>query len=388
MLWVPLALTGLYLLCFALIGHLPGRHQDQARVEVRDYARMALFVPAYKEDQVILDTVQNLLKQQYPREAWDLIVIADSMQPQTLDQLTQLPLTLIEVSFEKSTKAKALNQALATLPSDSYDLAVILDADNHAPPEFLTALNRVYQGGAEIIQVRRVAKARATPIAMLDAISEEVNNHIFCLAHRKGGLSSRLIGSGMAFRYQLFHDLMAQNKAIGGFDKELELNLMEAGYEVAYIHQATRVWDEKVSQAQTMKRQRLRWISAQYHYLKRYWLKAIQALVREGNVNLFDKTLQMLLVPRLILIGLTTGGMLTATLLAWLPYGNLWLMAWLSVVLAYLISIPKYLYSTDLLKAVAWLPVAIVNMLWALRKVGTANRSFIHTPHGVQSKQR
>jgi hypothetical protein len=41
----------------------------------------------------------------------------------------KLPIKLIEVSFDKSTKSKALNKAMATLDQD-YDIAVVLDADN------------------------------------------------------------------------------------------------------------------------------------------------------------------------------------------------------------------------------------------------------------------
>jgi cellulose synthase/poly-beta-1,6-N-acetylglucosamine synthase-like glycosyltransferase len=45
------------------------------------------------------------------------------------------PIKLIEVSFDKSTKSKALNKAMATLDQD-YDIAVVLDADNVMAPDF------------------------------------------------------------------------------------------------------------------------------------------------------------------------------------------------------------------------------------------------------------
>jgi cellulose synthase/poly-beta-1,6-N-acetylglucosamine synthase-like glycosyltransferase len=46
-----------------------------------------------------------------------------------------LPIKLIEVSFDKSTKSKTLNKAMATLDQD-YDIAVVLDADNVMAPDF------------------------------------------------------------------------------------------------------------------------------------------------------------------------------------------------------------------------------------------------------------
>ena len=48
-------------------------------------------------------------------------------------------------------------------------------------------------------------------------------------------LSAALIGSGMAFRYDLFRDTMADIKAVGGFDRELELTLLYRGKRFYYL---------------------------------------------------------------------------------------------------------------------------------------------------------
>ena len=91
--------------------------------------KMAVLIPGYKEDAVILDVARKALQQDYPPSLYDVVVIADSFQKDTLERLSHLPIKVIEVSFEKSTKSKALNKAMANL-SDSYDVAVVLDADN------------------------------------------------------------------------------------------------------------------------------------------------------------------------------------------------------------------------------------------------------------------
>lgn len=56
----------------------------------------------------------------------------------------------------------------------------------------------------EAVQTHRIAKNMNNDMALLDAVSEEINNTIFRLGHAKLGLSAALIGSGMAFRYDLF----------------------------------------------------------------------------------------------------------------------------------------------------------------------------------------
>ena len=86
-----------------------------------------------------------------------------------------------------------------------------------------------------IHQGHRIAKNVNNSFAILDAISEEINNLIFRKAHRVVGLSSALIGSGMAFDYKIFKKEMKDIKAIGGFDKELEMNfLQKKSYYIIY----------------------------------------------------------------------------------------------------------------------------------------------------------
>ena len=65
------------------------------------------------------------------------------MKPETNASLSVLPIRLIEVHFEKSTKSKALNAAMAAL-GDDYDIALVLDADNVIPYDYLNDVNDLY----------------------------------------------------------------------------------------------------------------------------------------------------------------------------------------------------------------------------------------------------
>ena len=111
----------------------------------------------------------------------------------------------MEVVFENSSKAKALKEAMKRLPPD-YDSVIILDADNIMEKDFITRINNSINLGYKSIQAHRTAKNQNTPFAVLDTISEEINNQNFRKGHWIVGLSSALIGSGMAFDYKLFRD--------------------------------------------------------------------------------------------------------------------------------------------------------------------------------------
>ena len=207
--------------------------------------RMAVLIPAYREDRVIDQSVEAILAQQYPRERYEAVVIADHCAPATLERLGQLPIRLLEVEFENSSKAKALNYAVAQLAAagETFDMAVILDADNTVAPDFLSRLNDGYHSGAQAIQAHRRAKNLHTDTALLDAVSEEINNSIFRKGHVALGVSSALIGSGMAFDYNWFCNNITQVSSAGE-DKELEVLLLKQGIFIEYLDDV-EVLDEK-----------------------------------------------------------------------------------------------------------------------------------------------
>ena len=140
--------------------------------------------------------------QDYPNTHYTVAVISDHMQPETNDYLCQLPITLLTPTFEKSSKAKAMQYAIKEV-SGNFDQVVVLDADNVVRPDFLSQLNvlcTVY----DVIQCHRCAKNADNDVAVLDGASEEINNTLFRKAHNRLGMSSALIGSGMCFSYELF----------------------------------------------------------------------------------------------------------------------------------------------------------------------------------------
>ncbi|RYF48312.1 MAG: glycosyltransferase family 2 protein, partial [Cytophagaceae bacterium] len=177
--------------------------------EINDYkmapGSIAVLIPAYKEDSVIVDTVEKNLSQNYPGENWKIIVIADSLKAETVQRLQKLPIITVVVDFEISRKAKAINAALLQIPN--FDYIVILDADNVMGSDFLYKVNERLSAGAVAIQGHRTAKNNENSMAVLDGISEEINNHIFRYGQTVVGLSSALIGSGMAFQFEYYKSI-------------------------------------------------------------------------------------------------------------------------------------------------------------------------------------
>jgi len=382
-LFIYFAISVLYAFVFSAAGRF-GKIKPMSPTGI--YRKFAVLLPSYKEDEVILQSAKNALNQTYPKDRYDVVVIADSLKKETVEKLRGFPVTVIEVSFDVSTKAKSINSALQALP-EIYDYALVLDADNIMDNDFIEKINAVFvRTGVGAIQGHRVAKNLNTNFAILDAISEEVNNHIYRKGHRILGLSSGLIGSGMAFDYAYFKEVMATNHAIGGFDKELELKLLRDNITIEYVEDAL-VYDEKVESAHVFQNQRRRWMSAQLHYFKKYFLQGIWYLLTKNNVNFFDKAFQQFLLPRVLLLG--TIGFLTALVIVLqfgfqivLPAGaNYWMFILFLNMAAILMAVPDSYYNKRTLTAALSLPKAILIMFLTLFKLKGANKKFIHTPH-------
>jgi len=384
---IYLGFSALYVFIFALASVFPKKRKIPRQITTRKFA---VLIPGYKEDAVIVDVAKHSLLQDYPKVSYEVVIIADSFQAETLEVLRKLPVKLVEVSFDVSTKSKALNKAMQTI-GNQYDVALILDADNLMATDFITKVNQAFDNGFMVVQGHRMAKNMNTSFAILDAISEEINNNIFRRGHRILGFSSALIGSGMAFDYDFFKDTMSRVNAIGGFDKELELKLLKNGVKIEYLDEAI-VLDEKVQKSEVFVKQRKRWLSAQFIYFSRYFFSGIYHLLFKGNFDFFDKVYQMISPPRILLLGLTS--IITAIyVIIWLYTDNsicsfnimYWFPVFLFVVFAFFFSIPLKFYNKKTLRAVATLPSVFFLMFLSLFKLKGANKKFIHTEHGVKN---
>ena len=140
-----------------------------------------------------------------------------------------------------------------------------------------------------------------TPFALLDACTEEINNHIFRRGHVAVGLPSALIGSGMAFNWQLFISLLKDIGETSGEDKELEFRLVRLKKRVAFLD-GQYVYDEKVAKTEVFSQQRSRWLATQVEFFEKYFMEGWVQLFK-GNIAFFNKVFQTYLFPRVMLVG-------------------------------------------------------------------------------------
>ena len=385
LLWLLFASSTVYILFFALVSILWKKRVSEfseyltgktMAARQKEYFTYLVLYPAYNEDRVIVNSVKTFLAQYYPYSSFHVAVISDHMQPETNQKLAELPITLLQPVFEKSSKAKAMQFAMNQL-KEEYDYVIVMDADNVVNPDFLEKLNESCAKGYKAIQCHRCAKNSDNDIAVLDGVSEEINNTIFRKAHNRLGLSSALIGSGMCFDFHWFNENVFKLSTVGE-DRELEAQLLLQKIFIKYepdIH----VYDEKVSNKDNFQKQRLRWMTAQIQSLFMQ-LPYLPYAIRTGNLDYINKTIQQALIPRSMLIVFAFVFSVLMTIVS--PTWSIkWWCLFLAVCISLYLAIPKQLRSHTVFGKIMSVPTLVWKMVQNIPKISRKSSDFIHTSH-------
>ena len=385
-LWIIMAFSVAYVAFYALVSLFPSRtskHQLSAPSAQPSSSFLILF-PAYKEDSVIVHSVRQFLEQTYPKGLYEVVVISDHMQEETNELLRQLPVTLFTPQFEKSSKAKAMQYAIKEINGQSsmvngqFDYVIILDADNVVLPDFLEQVNASCQQGYRAIQCHRCAKNSDNDVAVLDGVSEEINNTLFRKAHNMIGISSALIGSGMCFEFEWFKNHVGLFETAVE-DREMEIQLMREHIFIKY-EEHIPVYDEKVSNSENFQRQRLRWMTGQIQSLL-MMLPYLPTAIKTGNIHYIDKTMQQALIPRSILLVLTCFFAILMTIISF-PWSIKWWVLFLVICLSIYIAIPRKMRNSALFGKIFSTIKLVWLMLKNILKMDLKNKEFLHTTHG------
>ncbi|MBP5339111.1 MAG: glycosyltransferase [Prevotella sp.] len=303
LLFIPVALTTLYILTFSVLALFRPRAEAKA---AKRQNRFIVLVPSYKSDKRILETVNSILGQTYSQRNFDVVVISDHQSEMVNMRLAQLPITLITPNFEKSSKVKSLQFAILNLPQFKiYDAVVLLTAGNVVEPEFLERVNDAYEtAGTKALQTHRMMRNFDTAISRIQATFEEIDNNIFRRGHLSIGFSAALNSSGSVFNFQWFKQNIMKIRTAVGEDKELESMLMREGIYIDYFENI-HVYDERVRTLKEFNNQHGRWTYIQLHSLLNNF-RFLPSALMNSRYDWADKILQWMLFPRTIMMGIIT----------------------------------------------------------------------------------
>lgn len=379
--FIYLSIIILYIAALSIAGSINRKDRYTSATFKR---RIAILIPAYKEDLVILETIRQALKQDYPQDKFHVFVAAHFLKDTTLDQLRKMPVTMEVIESSAGSKALSLQNLFKRIPENQFDVALILDADNLLAGDALEKINHAFDRGFRGVQIHRMAKNLNTGIAILDAISEEINNHIFRKGQRALGLSASTIGSGMAFGFEMLRKIYYKPGIIfnPACDREVDFETMKEGVIIEFIDDAI-VYDEKVQSSEVYTNQRKRWMESQASHLS-FFLGEHRHI--QKNLNYWNRFFTNSMPPRVIILAsffipviffLADKYIGTDFLRPSIPWWGLVLVVYL---LSLFNAIPRKFYTLQTIKALRFLPILTFSFIKAALHIRRGRKEFIHTP--------
>jgi cellulose synthase/poly-beta-1,6-N-acetylglucosamine synthase-like glycosyltransferase len=316
---------------------------------------LVLFVVLRNGKEVIKSINDFLDTQLYPRDKYDIAVAATQLPEEDLIALLQMPVNIVVPDKEKCTKIYAIQQVMERYSPNEYDMVIIFNSDNRIVPTALELFNNAYYSGCDAIQAHRMTENLTTDISVLSATSEEINNNIFRKAHTRMGFSSALIGSAMAFSFEIFHRLAPTLKG-SDMSKAMEIALLRENIYTEYLDEVV-CFSHKAESSEGYEEQRIGWIRAQYSSTF-YALRNIMLTFIKGEWDFTNKLFQWLLPSRFLLIFYIVFCLVVFTYADW-AVALKWYVLLGTLALAFLMALPEGEVNKQFRRSIWALPTLI-----------------------------
>lgn len=275
--------------------------------------RFSVLIPAHNEELIIATSLQSWLQVDYPKEKFQLHVIADNCTDRTIEIARGLGAFVWDrQDYANRGKGQALAWALQTVDLARADTVVIVDADTTVDPDYLKIMNdRLVRGGKVIQGYDGVMNPYESAMTCLMQVTNVMKNLLFNYAKSKLGLSVQLMGTGMCLDKEVLKQIGWKAFSIGE-DGEQFAHLAKAGIQVEFEPRA-KVFAQEASSFGQAYTQRVRW-SAGRMQLTGLGVHLLVDGVRQRNVHLVDAALTFLLPNYAMLANLTMGCLILVAL--------------------------------------------------------------------------
>ena len=298
--------------------------------------RFMAIIPAHNEENVIGPLVESLMNQNYPKDYYDIYVIADNCTDRTAEIAEKAgAIVLKRFDEEHKTKGYALQWFLdQKIKEDApYDAFCIFDADNIVDSNFLKAMNKKLCQGEDVVQgYRDIKNPTDSWVSAGYALFYWTMNRFYHLARYNVGLSPLINGTGFMVRFDVIKPDGWNTNTLTE-DIEFSLKRIINGKKLGWATDAI-VYDEQPVGFKQSWKQRTRWTVGHIQCLERY-TKPLAAAVKEhktmmnfdgllyliGSIPMFILTLVLLALNFVIYIanGMTAVDLLINCLRYFLP---------------------------------------------------------------------
>lgn len=264
--------------------------------------KFMMILPAHNESSVIGALIESLQSLDYPKELYDIYVIADNCTDNTAQIAKELGAIVYE-RFDEKKKTKGfamqwfLNQKIKE--NADYDAFCVFDADNVVDKNFLNAMNKKLCQGEEIVQGYRDIKNPADSwISAGYALFYWMMNRFYHLARYNLGLSPLINGTGFMVDFNLIKPTGWDTITLTE-DIEFSLKNIAKGRKLGWATDAI-VYDEQPTEFKQSWSQRSRWTVGHLQCMKYYTKDLAEGIIEYRTLMNFDGFLYLMGIPMMI----------------------------------------------------------------------------------------
>ncbi|MCD7928096.1 MAG: glycosyltransferase [Oscillospiraceae bacterium] len=293
---VNLSLLLAFCLCYAyqlvyLIVGLVKKEPEQP-LPVRLH-RFAMLIPARNEEAVLPGLLQSLKEQDYPAHLIQVYVIADNCTDGTAALAQAAGARVIHrYSTTRVGKGYALDAALREIDRreglEGYDGFLVFDADNVLDRGYITAINRTFSQGFDIVTSYRNSKNYGTNwITAGYGLWFLRESRFLNGARMKLGTSCAISGTGFLVSSAMLRRDGGWNYHLLTEDIQFSADHIIRGDRIGYCKDAV-LYDEQPASFRASWNQRLRWTKGFYQVFRRYGAGLVRGAFQRHSFQCFD----------------------------------------------------------------------------------------------------
>jgi 1,2-diacylglycerol 3-beta-glucosyltransferase len=255
----------------------------------------AVMIPAHNEELTIGRTLQSASALNYPKNRYDVIVVADNCTDGTASISKSLNAKVYE-RFNNDLRGKgyALRWIFDRIASENnYDAAVIVDADSILDGEFLNVMNSCIKKGAASIQGKDIVEEG--PVSWSSAmikISFLLYNYVRPMGRKVVGLPTGLRGNGMCLSVDTIRSVPWEAYTLAE-DVEYGLNLLLKNKSTVFAPDAV-VFAKMPMEAKNAQSQRTRWETGRFLLIKKYLPSLMKEAWRKKSYIYIDAVIDLI----------------------------------------------------------------------------------------------
>ena len=264
--------------------------KDKPLLEEKENKFMAI-IPAHNEEMVIGNLIESLKNQNYPKDKYDIFVIADNCTDITKKIAEDAGAIVYErrSSMEERTKGHALQWFLRQKIAEDaqYDAFCVFDADNIVDENFLVNMNKKLCQGEDVVQgYRDIKNPTDSWVSAGYAIFYWMMNRFYHLARYNLGLSPLINGTGFMVKFDVIKPNGWETQTLTE-DIEFSLQRIITGKKLGWSTDAI-VYDEQPVKFKQSWSQRSRWTVGHMQCMGIYTKQLAEAVKEKKTAMNFD----------------------------------------------------------------------------------------------------